>query len=171
MSSPILLFQKARTILCLCPCCSEIVRLSDLKLRYEGVTPETWLDKYQRSVSRFEAQLARFRDAEAGIREEAREKGRKKARKRVVDIIDSALPGCKYHPQDIKAVLHPIDYVVFCGMTEGDEIDKIARLSVETDDNSLRRVRRSIERTIDGESYSWNVARVLDDGTVNCTEK
>jgi hypothetical protein len=50
-----------------------------LKLRYEGVIPETWLDKYERSVSRFEAQLARFRDAEAGIQEEAREKGRKKA--------------------------------------------------------------------------------------------
>ncbi|UCH04645.1 MAG: hypothetical protein JSW05_00340 [Candidatus Thorarchaeota archaeon] len=32
----------------------------------------------------------------------------------------SALPGCEYHPQDIKAVLHPIDYVVFCGMTKAD---------------------------------------------------
>ncbi|UCH05955.1 MAG: hypothetical protein JSW05_06635 [Candidatus Thorarchaeota archaeon] len=40
-------------------------------------------------------------------------------------MIDSALPGCKYHPQDIKAVLHPIDYVVFYGMAEGDEVDKI----------------------------------------------
>ena len=56
-----------------------------------------------------------------------------------MEIIDSALPGCKYHPQDIKAVLHPIDYVVFFGMTEGDEIDKIVCLSVETDDTALRR--------------------------------
>nr|KXH72790.1 MAG: hypothetical protein AM324_16455 [Candidatus Thorarchaeota archaeon SMTZ1-83] len=47
----VLLFQKARTILCLCACCGEIVRLSDLKLRCEGVTPETWLGKYERSVS------------------------------------------------------------------------------------------------------------------------
>ncbi len=97
--------------------------------------------------------------------------GRKKARRCVVDITDSALPGCKCHPQDTKAVLHPIDYVVFCGMTERDEIDKIVCLSVETDDSALNRIRRSIERTIDGESYSWNVARVLDDGTINCTEK
>ncbi|UCH05779.1 MAG: hypothetical protein JSW05_06335 [Candidatus Thorarchaeota archaeon] len=95
----------------------------------------------------------------------------RKARKRVVEIVDSALPGCKYHPQDIKAVLHPIDYVVFCGMTECDEIEKIVCFSVETDDNALKKVRRSIERTIDGKSYSWNVARVLDDGTVNCGEK
>jgi predicted Holliday junction resolvase-like endonuclease len=166
-----MLFQKARTVLCLCPYCSEIVRLGDLKLRYEGVTPETWLDKYQKSVNRFELQLARFDAIKGKIREEAREKGRKKARKRVVDIIDSAIPGCDYHPQDIKAVLHPIDYVVFCGMTEGDDIDKIVYLSIETDDSTLKKIRRTIENTIDGENYSWNVARVLDDGTVDCTEK
>ena len=97
--------------------------------------------------------------------------GRERERERVVEIIDSALPGCRYHPQGVKAVLHPIEYVVFCGMTEGDEIDKIVCLSVETDDSSLRRARTSIERTIDGESYSWNVADVLDDGTVDYAEK
>ncbi|MFW9890209.1 MAG: Holliday junction resolvase-like protein, partial [Candidatus Thorarchaeota archaeon] len=143
MSSSVLLFQKARTILCLCPCCGDIVRLADLRLRYEGVTPETWLDKYERSLSSFEQQLERFKASESEIREKAREKGRKRARKRVVEIIDSALPGCDYHPQDIKAVLHPIDYMVFCGMTEGDEIDKIVCLSNETDDNALKKVRRS----------------------------
>jgi len=81
------------------------------------------------------------------------------------------LAGCRHYPHDTKAVLYPIDHVVSCGITEGDEIDKIVCLSVETDYNSLRKVRRSIERTIDGESYSWNVTRVADDGTVNCGEK
>ena len=108
-----MLFQKARTILCLCPCCGELVRLSELSLRYEGVTPETWLDKYERSLSRFEKKEDRFEEMEGEIRRKSREKGRKKARKRVSEIIDSALPGCKYHPQDIKAVLNPIDYIVF----------------------------------------------------------
>ncbi len=171
MSDTVGLFQKTRTILCLCPCCHEIVRLSDLNLRYEGPTPKTWLDKYEKSMNRFNKQLTLFQEAEGSIRQEAREKGRKKARKRVSEIMDSALPGCKYHPQDIKAVLHPIDYMVFCGMTEGNEIDKIVCLSLETDDAPLRRARRSIEKTIDSENYSWNVARVLDDGTVTCAEK
>jgi hypothetical protein len=56
-------------------------------------------------------------------------------------------------------------------MTEGDDIDKIVYLSIETDDSTLKKIRRTIENTIDGENYSWNVARVLDDGTVDCTEK
>ena len=167
MSDPVLLFQQARTILCLCPHCNEIVRLADLKLRYEGVTPETWLDKYQERVHRFERQEESFDEIEIGIREKAREKGRRKARKRVIEIVDSALPGCEYHPQDIKAVLHPIDYVVFCGMTEASKVDKIAFLSLDTDDSALKNVRKSIEQTIDDESYVWNVARVLDDGTIS----
>ena len=167
MSDPVMLFQQARTLLCLCPHCNEMVRLADLKLRYEGVTPETWLDEYQERVYKFEQQEERFDDMESKIRDEAREKGREKARKRVIEIVDSALPGCEYHPQDIKAVLHPIDYVVFCGMTEASEVDKIAFLSLETDDSALKNVRRSIEKTIDDESYVWNVARLLDDGTIS----
>jgi hypothetical protein len=72
MSSSVLIFQQARTILCLCPCCGDIVRLADLRLRYEGVTPETWLDKYERSLSRFERQLERFKASEGEIRKQER---------------------------------------------------------------------------------------------------
>ena len=166
MSSMVSLFQQARTVLCLCPCCGKIVRVSDLRLRYKGVTPLTWLDKYEQKVSRFERKEEKFEESADSIREESREKGRKKARKAVMKLVHKALPGCDYHPQDIKAILHPVDYVVFCGMTEGSSIDKIVLLSTETDDEILKRVRPSIEKTIKRHDYSWNVARVLDDGSV-----
>jgi len=81
-------------------------------------------------------------------------------------LVRRALPGCDYHPQDIKAILHPVDYVVFCGMTEGSSIDKIVLLSTETDDEVLKRVRPSIEKTINRQQYDWNVARILEDGSV-----
>jgi len=160
------LFQQARTVLCLCPCCGEIVRVSDLRLRYEGVTPLTWLDKHEQRVSIFEKKEEKFDESAASIREESREKGRKLARKTVIKLVRKALPGCDYHPQDIKALLHPVDYVVFCGMTEGAKIDKIVLLSTETEDQALKRVRPSIEKAINQQQYSWNVARVLEDGSV-----
>ena len=56
-------------------------------------------------------------------------------------------------------------------MTEGEDIERIVYLSIETEDNILKRIRASIEKTIDRESYSWNVARVLDEGIVKLTEK
>jgi len=171
MSSPLLLFQQARTILCLCPCCGEIVRLSDLKLRLKGEAPITWLDKYQQRLSGLEKREAHFDEIKRTLRDMAQEKGRRQARSRVRKIVESALPGCKYHPQDIKAVMHPIDYIAFCGMTEGDRIDKIVCMSIKTDDRTLMGVRKDIERTVDSECYSWNVARVLDDGTVRCARE
>lgn len=166
MSSMVNLFEQARTVLCLCPCCGKIVRVSDLRLRYKGVTPLTWLDKHEQEVSKFEEKEAEFDENESLIREESREKGRKKARKSVMKLVRKALPGCEYHPQDIKALLHPVDYVVFCGMTDGRNVDKIVLLSTETDDQILKRVRPSIERTIEKQQFSWNIARILDDGSV-----
>jgi len=140
--------------------------VSDLRLRYKGVTPLTWLDKYEQKVSKVERKEEKFEESADSIREESRERGRKKARTAVMKLVHKALPGCDYHPQDIKAILHPVDYVVFCGMTEGSSIDKIVLLSTETDDEILKRVRPSIEKTIKRQDYSWNVARVLDDGSV-----
>ena len=43
----ILTFQAFRTIYCVCPCCNNLMRLSDIKLEYEGEAPLTWLDKYE----------------------------------------------------------------------------------------------------------------------------
>ena len=56
-------------------------------------------------------------------------------------------------------------------MTEGEDIERIVYLSIETEDNILKRIRRTIEKSIDRENYSWNVARVLDDGIVKLTGK
>ena len=166
MSSMVNLFQNARTVLCLCPCCGEIVRVSDLRIQYKGITPLTWLDKYEQRVNRFEKKEEKFEEQADSVREVAREKGRIKARKAVMKLARKVLPGCDYHPQDIKALLHPVDYVVFCGMTEGKNVDKVVLLSTETDDPILKRVRPSIEKTIDRQQFSWNVARVLDNGSV-----
>ena len=41
-------FQEFRRILCLCPCCSELVRVSELRLKVKGPAPRTWLDEYEK---------------------------------------------------------------------------------------------------------------------------
>jgi len=163
---PILWFQRARTTLCLCPHCGEIVRVSDLSLRYEGVVPRTWLDKYERRDALLEEKEERFEEEEEEIREAARERGRKRARKAVSKFVSAALPGCTYHPQDIKALLHPVEYVVFCGMTEKEQVKEIVLLSRETDVPDIRNIRKSIEKAIDRGDYYWRVARVSEKGEV-----
>lgn len=109
---------------------------------------------------------SKFEESESSIRAAAVEKCHGLARTSVMKTIRKALPKCECHPQDIKALLHPVDYLVFCGMTEGSTIDRIVLLSTETEDKILKRVRPSIEQTISRQEYDWNVARVLDDGCV-----
>ena len=166
MVEPVQLFQSARTILCVCPCCGKLVRLSDLSLRYEGVAPQTWLDKHEKRVTRLEGQETLFAEQEAIIRETAHKKGRKKANKAMSKVVRSALPGCTYHPKDIKALLHPVDYVVFCGMTDEDKVDDVVLLSKETNERNLQSIRKSIEKAIDNGNYDWRVARVSEKGEV-----
>ena len=40
-------FQYLKTILCICPNCRSMLRLSDLNLRYKKKAPTTFLDEYK----------------------------------------------------------------------------------------------------------------------------
>lgn len=164
MSSPVQLFQYARTILCVCPCCGDIVRVSDLTLHYEGETPRTWLDEYKDRWERYEKRRDAFERKESVIRQKSRETGRRSAARTIRKVVKQTFPGVSYHPKDIKAVLHPVDCVVGSGMATRDKISKIVLLSKETDWKELRKIRRSIRRTVERESYDWQVVRVSPEG-------
>ena len=168
MSNPVMLFQQARSILCLCPCCGEVIRLSELNLRYKGVTPITWLDTYDKKLRRFDKAETRFEEEKKSIREASRERGRKKAKRAVRKIVHEALPGCNYDPKDIKAVLFPVDYVVFCGMTDKTEqIKNVTFLSKTSSSARLQRIRQSLETTINRENYEWQLIRIADNGDIS----
>ena len=49
-------FQEFRKILCICPCCNDIVRVSDLHLKTKGKVSKTWLDKYAPESVKFTVQ-------------------------------------------------------------------------------------------------------------------
>jgi len=164
---PVQLFQYGRTILCLCPCCGDIVRLSDLVLHYEGETPRTWLDEYEHRVGLFEKRLESFESKEFEIRESSREKGRKLAARKVRKVVKETFPGCSYHPKDIKALLYPVDCVVFSGMAKKDRIDKIVMLSNQSKQPGYKKIRQSIKRTLERGNYDWQLARVSSAGEID----
>ena len=167
MSKPIQLFQYGRTILCLCPCCGDIVRLSELTLHYEGETPRTWLDEYDTRMLRYEKRLEVFKSKESEIREASREKGRRIATRTVRKVIKETFPGVRYHPKDIKAILNPVDCVVFSGMAMKDRISKIVMLSRKSDLTIPRKLRQSIRKTIERGDYDCQLARVSKTGEID----
>lgn len=57
-------FQEFRKILCICPCCGDLVRVSDLKLKVKGPASRTWLDDYEKKsliLDKREEKLFNFR--------------------------------------------------------------------------------------------------------------
>ena len=84
---------------------------------------------------------------------------------------DSDLAKLPYDPYDIKALWHPIDFLVFNGLNEKKDVDNIIFLSRKSKDKELTDVRKSVRKTIDKEDYEWRIAKVDDKGTITLEDK
>jgi predicted Holliday junction resolvase-like endonuclease len=156
-------FQDLRTILCVCPCCGELVRASELHLSVHGKAPKTWLDDYEAELARLADREAEFEATAEEIREKAIERGRSRVVERACSCLDSSIARFKYNPYDIKAIFNPVDFVVFDGLNAGGELNDITFLSKGKRGDPLQ---KSVAKTVKNGSYSWKVARVTDEGGV-----
>ncbi|MFC1507196.1 Holliday junction resolvase-like protein [Thermoproteota archaeon] len=166
MNNLVEIFQSFRTILCVCPHCGDILRLSDLRLKYKGKAPRTWLDNHQTKEIRLENKELLFDEKENKLRKAAIEKGRAKVPKLVCKCIDENISCFNYDPYDIKALLHPVDFAVFNGLNSKKELEDITLISKKASDSILKNIRKSLEISIHKEQYDWQVARVSIEGNV-----
>jgi len=160
-------FQSFKRILCICPHCGEILRLSDLHLKYTGKAPKTWLDEYESKVLGVQQREEKFDEKEQKLRETAIGRGRKKVPILIEKCIYPGLAKLKYDPYDIKAIMHPVDFIVFNGLNEGTEVRDVTFLSKKSSDRELNLILESVRKTVDKRNYDWKVARVTTDGKVN----
>jgi predicted Holliday junction resolvase-like endonuclease len=159
-------FQSFRKILCICPCCGEIVRVSDLHLQYKGKAAKTWLDNYELDVISLNGKEEEFDEKENELREKSIERGRNKVPILVRNCLCSDFRTLKYDPYDMKAVMHPVDFVVFDGLNEGEEVRNVTFLT-RTPNSIMRPVIESLKSTVKKGSYDWKVARVTTAGKVD----
>jgi predicted Holliday junction resolvase-like endonuclease len=159
------IFQSFRTIFCICPNCGGLVRLSDLKIFSKGKQVKTWLDVYEHKMKTIETKQEKFEEMEDKIRKKAAERGRKKVEKKLSQLVSEKFAKTKFNPYDIKAVWHPVDFVVFNGMNDGN-VKNIIFLSKTSGNNALEKVRLSVRETIEKEGYDWAVARISNEGKI-----
>ncbi len=159
-------FQEFRKILCICPCCGKLVRVSDLRLKVKGITTKTWLDEYQKKEQEILRKEERFDEREEELREIAREKGRKEAEKVFNKAILPSFKALKLDPFDVKPILNPIDFVVFKGMNKVGTISDILFLSKKDNVTSLNSVRQQIQKVVSKKDYEWQVARIDEKGNI-----
>jgi predicted Holliday junction resolvase-like endonuclease len=159
-------FQLFRKILCVCPCCGELVRISDLHLKDKKPVEKTWLDDYEAEDRELAEKEDAFKQQEKALKAEANAKGLLQAQKTFQDAICPSIRKMKFDPRDIKPILNPIDYVVFRGMSENNSISDIIFLTREHQCTTLNGVRCQIKKAIENEKYDWQVARMEDTGKI-----
>ena len=167
MSELLDVFQSFRRVLCVCPCCGEMVRLSDLHLKYLGEAPRTWLDKYDSKLLAQEKKERLFEEKENEMREKSIERGRKKVPKLIKKCLCPEFKKLRYNPYDIKAIMHPVDFVVFDGLNDKVEVKNVTFLSKKALSQDQNAILKSIRKTIGQKSYDWKIARITIDGEVN----
>lgn len=160
-------FQEFRKILCICPCCNNIVRVSDLHLKTKGMVTKTWLDKFEEKERRLEKKEEIFQEKELKLREKAREKGRKGAEKIFNECISPKFKSMELDPFDIKPILNPIDFVVFKGMNKTDSVNDIVFLSKQINNPHLNQIRQQVKKVISQKKYEWQVARIDNQGMIS----
>jgi predicted Holliday junction resolvase-like endonuclease len=157
-------FQEFRKILCICPCCGEIVKVSDLRLKAKGPTIKTWLDIYEQKLASIEKKEEKFEEKEKQLREKSREKGRKEAEKIIHGMIPSSIRNMKIDLKDLIPIMHPVDFVVFEGMNKKDSISDILFLSKKVQISYLQVLRNQVKSAITQKQYSWQVVRINNEG-------
>jgi predicted Holliday junction resolvase-like endonuclease len=140
--------------------------LSDLRLKYKGKAPSTWLDIHDLKSRQLQTREEKFDEKESKIRDAAHERARKKVPQLICRCIDKDIARFGYNPYDIKLLSHPVDFVVFDGLSSGQKIKDIAFLSRGVEDPNLNQIRNSLTAAIDNAKYDWRVARVSIEGNV-----
>ena len=158
-------FALQRQVFGICPCCGEFLRLSDCTVFLKRRPVTDWMDELAKKQDRVDRGFEKLGEKEEELREVAREKGRRLARK-TVRKIDPIFTPRKLNPDDAKVLFHPVDYIVFDGMKNKKVIRGIVLLDRKAGTKQHRTLQRSIEKTIEKEHYDWATVQVADDGSI-----
>ena len=158
-------FQQFKSILCICPKCNALSRLSDLQLRSKQKAPRTWLDDYNLSEQKLNEQETKFEEKEGEIREKAAERGRAQVPEIVKRSMNAQFAKLPYDPYDIKPLLHPVEFVIFDGMNKG-ELDNVTLLSRVSTNPLLQSLQKAVSKVVNEKQYDWKVVRVSLEGDV-----
>ena len=166
------IFQQLKTVLCLCPHCSSLLRVSQLHLRSTVAAPRTWLDDYDEQIQKLQIKddnVSRKEDKlysqEKEMRKKSAERGRKKVVNTVLKSMDDYFSKKKYNPYDIKPIIHPVDFVIFNG-DNADQVSEVVFLSKKSKNPNIAVLQKSVGECIKKKNYDFKIVRIANEGKV-----
>ena len=166
------IFQQLKTVLCLCPHCSSLLRVSQLHLRSTAAAPRTWLDDYDGQIQKLQIKddnVSRKEDKlysqEKEMRKKSAERGRKKVVNTVLKSMDDYFSKKKYNPYDIKPIIHPVDFVIFNG-DHDKQVNEVVFLSKKSKNPNLAALQKSVDECVEKKNYDFKTAKISNEGKV-----
>lgn len=159
-------------VLGVCPCCGEIFRLVEGKLIFPQTPPSScdYLElvanerRLLAAQERHQTEFDRFQQKLEEKREQWRDKGRRLA-KRKLKKIDPTFSGNDIDPQDVKAIFHPVEYVIFHGLCSERGVRLIELVSRLPTNRVQELVLTSIIDTIKRGDVEFETLRMMEDGS------
>ena len=166
------IFQQIKTVLCLCPNCSSLLRVSQLHLRSTAAAPRTWLDDYDEQIKKLkikDGSVSRKEDnlhsKEKEMRQKSAERGRKMVVSTVLKSMDDYFLKKKYNPYDIKPIIHPVDFVIFNG-DHDKQVNEVVFLSKKSNNPNLAALQKSVDECVEKKNYDFKTAKISNEGKV-----
>ena len=182
MADALDLFNEFKTILCMCPHCSSLLRLSQLRLRSDVPAPKTWLDEYDLKKIKLEKEDEKISQREykqdeliKKKKDIATQRGRKKVVSIVLDSLDPTSTKMlkKYSPFDVKPIIHPVDFVIFNGDYEAKKtnyrkksIQEVVFFSKKSENSDMLNLQESVDECVKKKNYDFKIAQIANDGSV-----
>lgn len=157
-------FEETKKLYGFCPCCGELFRLSDATVFTKSPPPRTEFDRVADQQQTLANRIERFDEREAEIREQAKIRGQRKARRRLRKISPFFF-GQTIDPQDVKLLFHPVEYLVFRGMTVG-KCSSVEFVDHPPETRERETVQKSLDRAIRAGNVEWQTFRVEPSGRI-----
>ena len=183
MADTLDLFNQFKIILCLCPHCSSLLRLSQLHLRSNVPAQKTWLDEYDLKKTKLENKEEKISQKEYEQEElikEKKEKAKQRGRTKVVSIVLNSLHPTsskmlkKYNPFDVKPITHPVDFVIFNGDYEAKKtnyrkkkIQEVVFFSKKLEISDLLNLQKSVDDCVKNKNYDFKIVRINNNGNLS----
>lgn len=170
-----------------CPCCGEIFNLSHAIIRLkktEAKLPrfqnifklqETVTDKEAKLEEAEEENTAGFEELsdenddydfmEPEIIQKFRYEGQKQAFQRIKKV-DHVFTNRKLDPRDARLICTPVEFILFNGMTEDNEIDSIDFVTKHPSSKQDEKRINSIEQAIKSGNVDFVIVSVSEDGYI-----
>lgn len=113
-----------------------------------------------RMKAEHDEEIGYWLDEVEGARKDGAKRSRSVSLGKAVEHLVPFMPDFPYDPGDSRFLGSPVDFVVFAGLREGDEVEEIVFVEVKTGKSRLSRREQSVRRAVEEGRVFWREERV-----------